>query len=183
MSRDRSPIRTGIAIRMADEGIPFRAIQRVLQMPEDELRDDLELAVYHGKLEAVPVFDWPRDSTRLNRRPLSAPIFSSEFSYSMISSTFGLTRDQSVLFEQLLRHEVCTKGLLYAALATEGDPKIVDVHLCNIRKRVANHKEIEIHTIWGIGYSMPRVSASYAKRLIQSRFEILVTESDDAQVS
>ena len=183
MSSDRSPIRTGIAIRMADEGIPFRAIQRVLQMQEEDLRDDLELAVYHGKLEAIPVFDWPRDSTRLNRRPLSSPIFSSELSYSMISSTFRLTRDQSVIFEQLLRHEVCTKGLLYAALATEGDPKIVDVHLCNIRKRLSAHPEIEISTIWGVGYSMPRTSASYAKRLIQSRFEIPVTESDDAKVS
>lgn len=184
MTNERNPIRTSIAIRMADEGIPFRAIQRVLQMEEEDLRDDIDLALYRGVLTAAPPHDWPRDSTRLNRRPIAQPLISYEERCLYIANALGLSGQQSRLMEQLLRHATVTKGLMYAALATEGDPKIVDVQICKMRERLRKpHPSIIINTIWGVGYSLASESAAYINKLIKDTYEIPLAGEDNAQIS
>lgn len=184
MTKERNPMRSLIAIRMADEGIPFCAIKRVLQMTEEDLKDDIDYAIYTGKLDGKPPYDWPKDSTRLNRRPVSKKLFSDETSYLMLANAFGITPSQAKLFEQLLRHEVVTKGMLYSVLSTDAGIKIIDVYMFYLRKRLQKlHPQITIKTVWGIGYSLEKSSAEYIRAHIDALYQIPVLgEEENARI-
>src|SRR3954465_15888923 len=47
------------AIRLADEGVPLRAIARATKIPSEELRTALEEARDDGRLIELPRDDWP----------------------------------------------------------------------------------------------------------------------------
>src|SRR4029077_5381528 len=47
------------AVRLADEGVPLRAIARATRIPSDELRDALYEAQQEGRLLELPRDDWP----------------------------------------------------------------------------------------------------------------------------
>ena len=48
-----------LAIRLADEGVPLRAIARATAIPSEQLRDELYSAKINGLLIELPSEDWP----------------------------------------------------------------------------------------------------------------------------
>ena len=48
-----------IAVRLADEGVPLRAIARATNTPSDQLRTKLREARDEGRLLDLPKEDWP----------------------------------------------------------------------------------------------------------------------------
>jgi hypothetical protein len=48
-----------VAIRLAHEGVPLRAIARAVQIPSSSLREQLHEALSDGRLLALPKDDWP----------------------------------------------------------------------------------------------------------------------------
>ena len=48
-----------IAVRLADQGVPLRAIARAVRMPSSDLREQLHEALSDGRLLELPCDDWP----------------------------------------------------------------------------------------------------------------------------
>ena len=66
------PVSTGIVVRLADEGIPVRAIARGVQVPSESIRDVLHLAIDLGQIVGMPRDDWPINVLRDNRSPTAS---------------------------------------------------------------------------------------------------------------
>jgi hypothetical protein len=150
------------AMRMADEGIPLHAISRVLKIPAGLIRDVLHQAIDEGRILAMPREDWPPLVARAQRSG-SAPTseLDEEGLIALCARTFHLTRLHSRLLLRFVRRGHCTKDMVHDTVEdNRGNPdeptlkKNVDVHICNMRKRLRPFG-LSIHTIYGIGYTMP----------------------------
>ena len=69
-----------------------------------------------------------------------------------------LTPAQQTVFRCLVGQEVATKEGLYQAITSDRpepwpDPKIVDVHIHHLRKKLGPHGA-RIETLWGVGYRL-----------------------------
>jgi two-component system, cell cycle response regulator CtrA len=78
-----------------------------------------------------------------------------------------LTQAEAKVMGCLLAREFCSKDTLMAALyrndgRDEAEPKIVDVFICKIRKKVSPFGVI-IHTSWGQGYYLDQASRATLK--------------------
>lgn len=78
------------------------------------------------------------------------------FSAALPPIEYGLTRQEARVFGVLVSRPLATKSAIMAALYDErgadwAEPKIVDVLVCKIRKKLAPFG-IEILTRWGEGY-------------------------------
>lgn len=81
-----------------------------------------------------------------------------------------LTPSESVVFGVLLRRETVRKDQIMAALyrdfgKDEAEPKIVDVFICKLRRKLLPHG-IKIKTMWGQGYF---IDAETKRRLVEKR--------------
>ena len=151
-----------IAIRLADEGIPLRAISRATKLPSDDLREVLREAVERGCLLQIPGEDWAPGSNRDSRCPSAASLasFSDQLLDRYIGHVFKTTRlETSVLIPIIKRPEV-SRECLHQAIEDrrptandQTDPKMVDVVICKLRKKL-NLLGIVITTNWSRGYAM-----------------------------
>jgi two-component system cell cycle response regulator CtrA len=71
---------------------------------------------------------------------------------------WGLTASEAKVFAHLTTRDICTKQSIMYALYTgrideDPEPKIVDVFICKIRKKVEKYG-VQIETVWGQGYSL-----------------------------
>ncbi|MCA1241850.1 helix-turn-helix domain-containing protein [Stappia stellulata] len=71
---------------------------------------------------------------------------------------FRLTTQEARVFGVLIKRELATRTAILAALyddlgRDQAEPKIVDVFVCKLRKKVAPFG-IEISTVWGRGWCM-----------------------------
>jgi DNA-binding response OmpR family regulator len=139
-----------IAIRLADEGVPMRAIARATQIPSAILYDRLQDAKFTGQLLALPRDDWPpgcpRDqrSLQLSRLAVSDPTLLTV----TIQTIFHLSPQPARLLLLLTQHEVVSRE--GTSLVT---PKCFDVHVCTMRKKLQSYK-IKILSLWGYGYQL-----------------------------
>ena len=163
-----------IAIRMADEGIPLRAICRATKIPSDDLREVLDDAITRGCILQVPNEDWPIGTTRVNRCPAAASLasLSDELLDCYIGHVFKATRlEAAVLIPIIKRPEVSREGLHQAiedrrpGATEQTDPKMVDVVICKLRKKLAVW-ELIILTNWSRGYSMSSDDRKLAAKMI-----------------
>lgn len=173
-----------VAVRLADEGVPVRAIVRALMMSHEDVREVLEAASERGMLLNVPRDDWPPGTRRDERQPDVAPLkFEDDHMIMLVMSTFTLTQSMAKLFSALLRRPGMTKAALHlvvsrddgAAYPSAGkDPshiKIVDVYVCKIRERMKAYAaksgaSIEIITDWGRGYRILPAHKEIAFRML-----------------
>lgn len=89
-----------------------------------------------------------------------------------------LTGQESRVFGVLVNREMATKGAIMAALYSEratedevAEPKIVDVFICKIRKKLRPFR-VEIETVWGQGYALSsETRALYRRRHLGDRSE------------
>jgi hypothetical protein len=82
-----------IAVRLADEGVPLRAIARATNTPSDQLRAKLREAHDEGRLLDLPKEDWPPGFPRDQRAlQLSRMVTQNPEAVTLAASrVFGLT--------------------------------------------------------------------------------------------
>jgi hypothetical protein len=162
-----------VAIRLADEGVPVRAIARAVHINAEELRPHFEHAKLTGRLVDLPREDWPPGIPRAHRVPDLQPIadIGDEVLKAGIMQIFGLTLNQASMFLALIRRREVHRDQMHEIYNQRGkeladtDVKIVDVQICKIRQRLEKMK-IEIRTLWGFGYAMSIANRRRALELL-----------------
>ena len=84
-----------------------------------------------------------------------------EFRVSVAGEEMKLTRREFLILELLMKNpgKVFTKNNIYESVWNEeflGEDNAVNVHISNIRQKIAkiNERETYIETVWGIGFKM-----------------------------
>lgn len=154
---------TPIAIRLADEGIPVRAIARATKIPSSDIYDVLRDALARGEIVELPKDDWPPGTRRAARSVLSGTPLDDDTALAFACARFfKTTRLEAAILAVLIKRTEVTKQQLHLVIEqnrpsegrVETDPKMVDVVICHLRKKLKPH-DLKIETVWGIGYLMP----------------------------
>lgn len=142
-------LRPALAIRLADEGVPLRAIARATSTPSDEIREQLHTAIDNGALLDLPREDWPPGFPRDQRAlQLSRMMMKDRATVALaLRRLFGLTATQGALLLTLLQSERVSKDRL------GGTHRGIDVHVCNLRRQL-DEFGIELETLHGYGYQL-----------------------------
>lgn len=152
-------------VRLGNEGVPVSAIARSTQESADTVRDILRHAVEIGKIVEIPAPDWPPKQERVNRQSTNSKargLVDDDVVFSCVR-VFKVTRLQASLLAVLIKRAQVTKETLHQVIeqrrpvnAAETDPKMVDVVICHLRKRLGNlTPPLTITTIWSCGYFIP----------------------------
>jgi len=170
------PTLAAIAIRLADEGIPVRAIARGVRVPSEDVYELLDYALQEGKILELPKDDWPAGSNRAQRAIYTGTVMENEeILKSLCVRMFKTTRQQSAVLTVLLKRTEVTKTQIHTVLQEnrplnsdkDTDPKMVDVVICNIRKKLRPFN-IEIETVWGTGYLISTRYRELAMRALET---------------
>lgn len=152
-----------VLAHLADEGVPVRALARAATTPAEQVRSFIKSQIEAGRLVEMPPDDWPPGQKRDARQghvednDVDAMLFACH-------SVLRVTRMQGVVLTTLARKKGlgCTKEHLVSAMAgyrsaakDEPDKKLVDVMICNIRKKLKGFG-INIRTIHGQGYALDK---------------------------
>jgi len=165
------PLIRAVAIRLADEGIPVRAIARATRLPSDEVYETLREALATGSIVEIPKDDWPLGSSRASRNPCQDTSLEQEDALkSACARYFKATPLEAAMLAVMLKRNETTKEQLHTVIEQnrpsngrdETDPKMVDVMICKLRKKLKLH-DIVIETMWGTGYF---IAAPYRERAI-----------------
>jgi hypothetical protein len=177
---------------MANEGIPVRAIARCTRLPSDEIRDHLDEAKRAGFLIEIPRDDWPPNTPRSLRVPMSQAAFEDELVLLNTVAVFKVTQQQALLLLMLVRWREATRGMLHSKIKnyrpnarprdTETDQKIVDVQICKLRAKL-KPLGIEIDTIWSCGYRLPPPSRAKALEMLNASLETKFKVQDNIENS
>lgn len=174
----RNKIWHNIAVRLADEGVPTRAIVRALMITYDDVVEALKAAKERGMILNLPRDDWPPGTRRDERQPDTVPLeLEDEHMVMLAIRTFNLTPTMGKIFVALMRRPEMTKNSLHVVTRRNdgfiapgkrkdkmSDTKIVDVYICKMRTRLP--KSIPIETMWGCGYYIPTSGKEAAFRLL-----------------
>jgi two-component system cell cycle response regulator CtrA len=164
-----------LAVRMADEHIPVRAIARATRLPSDDVYAVLRNAIAIGQIVEMPRDDWPSTPSRGNRVQAEA-LQDEDILRAQLSLKFKVTKQESAILASLLKRDFVTKEQLHqiiesnrpGAQTEETDPKQIDVLLCKIRKKLKPH-DIAIETLWNTGYSINAANSAKAIQMLQFR--------------
>jgi hypothetical protein len=149
-------------VRLADEGIPVRAIARATKLSSEDIRDIIHQATDLGQIVGVPRDDWPAGVGRDHRlpNPFGTLRLDDEKLIFNISRLFKVTKLQAAIFAVLIKRTEVIKDTLHQVIESrrkpnkeETDPKMVDVVICHLRTRLKPF-EITIETQWASGYYM-----------------------------
>jgi hypothetical protein len=148
-----------LAVRLADEGVPLRAIARATKIPSDDLRQTLHEAKLEGRLIELPHDDWPpgfpRDQRALQLSRLA--VDNKDALVLAIQQLFGLTPTEIQLLLALIQRPMVPKS-----------SKTMDVHIHFMRRRLVSFG-IVIETLWGFGYQLSDPHRRTAMDLILAR--------------
>ncbi len=164
MDAHNTPSKISVAaVRLADEGIPVRAIARSINLPSEDVYEILRDAIAEGRILDMPRDDWPPGTNRANRSLVNGTGLEAEGALAIACARFFKASPlEAAMLATLLRRNEATKDQLHHVAernrpAPEGkaptDPKIVDVMICKIRKKLLPHG-FAIETLWGHGYTM-----------------------------
>jgi hypothetical protein len=167
-----------IASRLAFDGVPVRVIARALLLPSEMVRESLEVAKADGTITEIPRDDWPATARRADRLPSSVAKESEAQLLLSCAKIFNLTRLQSNFMLVLLKNNEVSKDTLHHVIEQQRairrnrpdnpdqtDPKMVDVVIWNIRKRL-KAQNITIITLWGHGYYIPEPDRARANAMM-----------------
>ena len=157
-----------VAVRLADEGVPVRAIARAIKVSASELRERLCEAKFAGLLLALPHDDWPpgfpRDARALQLSRLA--IEDRDVLFTAVQQVFGMTRTQGTLLLGLIHKEMVSRERDDMTVRT------LDVHLCRMRQLLAPFA-IKIVTLWGSGYRLSPEDRRKAMDLLSQHVKVL----------
>lgn len=151
-----------LAERFADEGVPIRAMARAFKQPTDPIRLAIEEAIYKGRIVQMPRDDWPVGQNRDDRSPsfIRANKVDDEGLIFSCKRLFKVTRLQASFLAVLLNRNEVSKETMHQVIESrrapgkdETDLKMVDVVICNLRKRLKPFN-FQVHTLWACGYFM-----------------------------
>lgn len=157
-----SPALAPIAERLADEGVPVRAIARALKHPAEGIRAAIADGIYKGRILLMPKDDWPVGQSREDRHPsyTRATRMTDETLINGCIRLFKVTKLQAALLASLLVRNEVNKDTMHQIIESrrtpgrgETDVKMVDVVICNLRKRLRPFN-YTIKTLWACGYYM-----------------------------
>ena len=139
------PLAMDFAVRLADEGVPLRAIARATRIPSTDLREQLREAKQDGRLVDLPKEDWPPGFPRDQRALQLSRIAGDNRSAIMlrIRQLFSFTPLEAQLFFALMQNDHVAKA----------GSDVMDVRICGMRKRLQGFA-IKIITLWGYGYQL-----------------------------
>lgn len=166
------------ALNLADEGVPIKAIARSLHIATDDIQDWVEEAITDGKLLEMPQYDWP-PHTRMQRTPQFVKALPEETRLFACMNLFKIPRTQAVLLLALLSRPYAPRDYLHAALQRnrksdeETSVKMIDVVLCNLRRKL-KHLDIQIETIWGVGYRLTETSRDAVNNALEHHVRTIV---------
>jgi hypothetical protein len=168
-----------IANRLANEGIPVNVIARGLEQAAADVRLSLEEALAAGCITEMPAADWPPTARRADHLP---PHIAAARDHDLVISfmrTFKLTKLMASFILVLVKREEADKTTLHRVIEAqravrasrpdnpeETDPKMVDVVICNLRKKLKPFG-LTIHTLWGHGYYLDQDGKRRALGLIE----------------
>lgn len=167
-----------ITVRLADEHVPVRAIARAIKQSTECIRDTLRDAIAIGKITTMPRDDWhPGPKGEQPAEVKTAKMDDDETTFNCIRR-FKVTQLHAALLVLLLKRTEVTKDMMHQAIehlritrtsktndVEETDPKMVDVVICNLRKRLKPH-DLKIETSWGRGYYMSPDTRDRAKKML-----------------
>jgi hypothetical protein len=164
--RDVSQAESKIApiVRAALEGVPIRAIARIFCLDYTRIVLTLTRAIERGELIKLPRPDWDR-SGQAQMYASAAMLQPNELEFTC-RQTFKLTSLEAAFLVMLLRSMFAEKEKLHAVVERQRyqrplrplepevtDPKMVDVMICKLRRKLKNHDPaLVVKTSWGKGY-------------------------------
>jgi len=153
-----------VAARFANEGVPINVIARGLEVPAAEVRIWLNDALHSGRITEMPAVDWPPSARRADRLPPHIAAARDADLTIACMRAFHITKLQAHFMLVLVKREEADKHTLHRVIESqraqrasrlddneETDPKMVDVVICHLRKKLKPFGLI-IHTLWGYGY-------------------------------
>jgi hypothetical protein len=164
--------------RFANEGIPVAVLARGLDAPSDVIRETIQAAIDCGKVTEMPRDDWPPTARRADHLPSQLAKEQDDHLLTACMRAFAVTKLQASFMLVLLKREEADKDTLHHVIESQRairrnqpdnpectDPKMVDVVICNLRKRlrpywVTGHETIK--TLWGHGYYMEKADRDIA---------------------
>jgi hypothetical protein len=149
----RTPDLARIIHRMADQGIPLRAICRSIGWTLEDVEQVIDDALASGMLIKRPDYDWPKRSHHAANRAR----ISNTRALLDLHLTFGLAPQEARLVWQVYRAASVSKEVVHNAISGETAPRIVAVVLSRARRKLSADG-ITIETIWGLGYRMDVLS-------------------------
>lgn len=166
-----------VAVRLADEGIPIRAIARATHIPSEEIYEALRDAIAQGSIIEMPRDDWPPGSGRGNRSVFNGTPLEHEHELKCACARFFKASPlEAAMIAVMLRRNQVTKEQLHAVIEANRpsanhrdttEPKMVDVMICKMRKKLLVHN-LKIETMWGLGYLIPAADRERAIALLMS---------------
>lgn len=172
---DTRPLFDAVAVRLADEGIPVRAIARATALPSEEIYSTLRDAIARGSIVEIPRDDWPPGSARSARSAFTGTLLEQEQHLKTACARFFKASPmEAAMLACMLRRNEVTKEQLHNTIEQNRpgdgakeptDPKIVDVMICKLRKKLRLH-DLEIKTMWGMGYLMSAAHREKATQLL-----------------
>lgn len=165
-SLDPARVIPDIAVRLADEGVPLRAIARAIKMSSVMVRERLRLAQAAGQLLDLPRDDWPPGFPRDQRALQLSRLVTENRDQLLVAmqQIFGLTPTEISLLLVLVQHPSLLRDRINDAMPS----RTVNVHMCAIRKRLEPYG-IHITTLWGHGYQFSNKDRRKMMELILQR--------------
>ncbi len=150
-----------VIVRLAHEGVPVRAIARATKVESADIRLLLAEAVDTGQIVSVPRDDWPPQVARDQRVPeYSKGTLDEAHLILNIVRLFAVTQQEARILLVLIKRREATRNMLHGVIEsrrphpkTETEPKIVDVVICKLRKKLKAF-DLSIVTVWSCGYFM-----------------------------
>jgi len=188
---DLAPVLDQIAARLANEGIPVNVIARGLEVPAADVRLSLDDALASGRITEMPAADWPPTARRADHLP---PHIAAARDSDLVTSfmrSFKLTKLMASFMLVLVKREEADKATLHRVIESqraqrtsrpnnseETDPKMVDVVICNLRKKLKPFA-LTINTLWGRGYYLDNQGRQRALALIEREVENVREPAND----
>jgi DNA-binding response OmpR family regulator len=160
-----------IAVRLADEGIPIRAIARATHIASSDVYDLLRDAVASGTIVELPKDDWPPGSNRGTRTIFNGTALEHEEALKIACARkFKTSPLEACMLSLMLRRDQVTKEQLHVVITQKSgkeeiDQKMVDVMICKLRKKLKPFGII-IETMWGMGYLITPPSRELTVQLL-----------------
>jgi hypothetical protein len=183
MTRDASHSTSDIVTVFARQGIAISTIARAMAIPTERVTGMCERAKAGGELQMLPpaMPNDPRHALLAELTNLRAQLDDAraeirEFKNQkndvgeFFSGVAKMTPSEAKVVGAIARYGRASKSTLYHALYgglgddEQREPKIVDVMVCKLRKKLRQHN-IEIETIWGVGYTMDPESVARLREL------------------
>jgi len=187
---DLSPI----AGRLANEGVPVAVIARAFQLSAFQVRNTLAEHLANGTITELPRDDWPPTSRRADHLPSQLAKEQDDHLLTACMRAFNVTKLQAAFMIVLIKRDEADKDTLHHVIESqrntrrnqpadleEVDPKMVDVAVCNLRKRLRpywppGHETIK--TLWGHGYFVEKIDRDLALDKIHAIVQAVPHELD-----